>query len=85
MAIWRIKAVKNELGLASDTSVYVGVRGGLLTRGVAIGQRAKGWPDYEIRAIASARIAGKADDQIKELVNRLHANRLVETNTTIPQ
>jgi prophage regulatory protein len=47
----------------------------MFTTGVAISRRAKGWPDYEVKAIAAARIAGKTDDQIRELVKVLHAKR----------
>jgi len=43
---------------------------------VQIGQRAKGWPDYEVRAINTARVAGKSDDEIRELVKLLHSKRI---------
>lgn len=75
MAIWRLPAAKAEMGWRSDASPYNAIRDGLFTTGVAIGQRAKGWPDYEVKAIAAARIAGKSDDEIRQLVNRLHAKR----------
>ena len=75
MAIWRIAASKAEMGWRSDASQYNSIREGLFTTGVAIGQRSKGWPDYEVKAIAAARIAGKSDDQIRELVKALHAKR----------
>ena len=75
MAIWRIPSVKDEMGWRSDASVYNGVRNGTLTTGVAIGQRSRGWPDYEVKAIAAARIAGKTDTEIRELVKVLHAKR----------
>lgn len=64
------------MGWRSDASVYNGVRNGTLTTGVAIGQRSRGWPDYEVKAIAAARIAGKSDDEIRELVLVLHAKRI---------
>ena len=76
MPIWRIKASKTEMGWRSDASVYNDIRAGLFTTGVAIGQRSKGWPDYEVKAIAAARIAGKSDAEIRELVNKLHLKRL---------
>lgn len=75
MPIWRLPAVKAEMGWRSDASPYNSIKDGTLTKGVAIGQRAKGWPDFEIRAIAAARIAGKSDDEIRELVKALHAKR----------
>ncbi len=64
------------MGWRSNASVYNGVRNGTLTTGVAIGQRSRGWPDYEVKAIAAARIAGKSDDEIRELVLVLHAKRI---------
>jgi len=75
MQILRLPEVKRVLGHRADASVYNAIRAGLFTAGVAIGQRARGWPDYEIDAINAARIAGKSDDEIRELVQVLHAKR----------
>ena len=69
-------AVLAEKGNASHATVYGEIHGGLFTVPVPIGQRAVGWPDHEVRAINAARIAGKSDDQIRELVNKLHAARM---------
>ena len=75
MLILRLPEVKRVLGHRADASVYNAIRDGLFTTGVAIGQRAKGWPDYEAQAIAMARVGGKSNDQIRELVRVLHAKR----------
>ena len=75
MKILRMPVVKDRAGHRSDASIYNAIREGLWTTGVAIGRRAKGWPDYEVDAIITARIAGKTDDQIRELVMVLHAQR----------
>lgn len=75
MAIWRIDACKGEFGHRSNASIYQGVRAGLITKPVPIGQRSVGWPDYEIKAIARARIAGHSEEQIRELVKQLHGKR----------
>lgn len=75
MKILRMPAAKDKAGHRSDASIYNAIRDGLWTTGVAIGQRANGWPDYEVDAIITARIAGKSDDQIRELVKALHAKR----------
>lgn len=75
MIILRLPEVKRVLGHRADASVYNAIRDGLFTNGVAIGQRAKGWPDYEAQAIAAARVAGKSDSQIRELVRQLHKKR----------
>jgi prophage regulatory protein len=75
MAIWRIEACKGEFGHRSNTSIHQGVRDGLITKPVPIGARAVGWPDFEIRSICNARIAGQSEEQIRELVKRLHSDR----------
>ena len=76
MSILRMPAVKAETGHRSHASIYNAIKAGLFTAGVAIGQRSKGWPSDEVQAINAARIAGKSEAEIKELVNRLHAKRL---------
>ncbi len=75
MLILRLPEVKRVLGHRADASVYNAIRAGLFTTGVAIGQRAKGWPDYEVDAINAARIAGKSEAELRELVKTLHAKR----------
>jgi prophage regulatory protein len=75
MLILRLPEVKRVLGHRADASVYNAIRVGLFTNGVAIGQRAKGWPDYEVDAINAARVAGKSESEIRELVKALHAKR----------
>ena len=75
MIILRLPEVKRRRGFRADASVYNEVRDGLFTTGIAIGQRSKGWPDYEIDAINSARVAGKSDAEIRNLVKVLHAKR----------
>lgn len=79
MVILRLPEVKRVLGHRADASVYNAIRAGLFTTGVAVGQRARGWPDYEVNAIASARVAGKTDEQIRELVKSMHSARKVNT------
>ena len=75
MSILRMPAVKAETGHRSHASIYNAIKAGLFTTAVAIGQRSVGWPSEEVQAINAARIAGKSDAEIRELVNRLHANR----------
>lgn len=75
MQILRLPEVKGRAGHRSDASIYNSIRDGLFTTGVSIGQRAKGWPDYEVEAINAARVAGKSNDEIRDLVKVLHAKR----------
>ena len=75
MSILRMPAVKAETGHRSHASIYNAIRLGLWTKPVPIGQRAVGWPDSEVKAINAARIAGRSESEIRELVQRLHAKR----------
>lgn len=80
MSILRMPAVKAETGHRSHASIYTAIKAGLFTQPVQIGQRSVGWPDDEVKAINTARIAGKSDADIKALVARLHAKRQVESD-----
>lgn len=70
----RLPAVKDHQGLCRST-IYARIKKGLFTPPVPLGPRAVGWPDYELVALNAARIAGKSDDQIRELVKTLTAAR----------
>ena len=76
MSIFRMPEVKAETGHRSHASIYNAIKAGLFTKPVQIGQRSVGWPSSEVQAINAARIAGKSEAEIRELVNRLHAKRL---------
>ncbi len=75
-SILRIQSVKEVTGYRSHASIYALIRDGLFTKGVKIGQRARGWPASEVYAINAARIAGKSEKELKELVVHLHAKRM---------
>lgn len=75
MRLLRIAAVKAETGYKTHASIYSLIRQGLFSKPVSIGPRSVGWPDHEVNAINVARAAGKSEEQIRELVNRLHAQR----------
>ena len=75
MPILRMPEVKAETGHRSHASIYNAINAGLFTKPVAIGQRAVGWPSYEVQSINAARIAGKSEEDIRQLVIRLHAKR----------
>ena len=79
MNILRMPEVKAQTGHRSHASIYTAIRAGTFTRPVNIGERSVGWPDYEVKAINAARIAGQNDAEIKELVNRLHVKRTTLT------
>lgn len=76
MSILRMPAVKAETGHRSHASIYNAINAGLFTKPVPIGQRSVGWPSNEVEAINTARIAGKTEAEIRDLVIRLHARRV---------
>ena len=76
--ILRRKDLEIFTGLSRST-IYLQVATGLLTRPVALGARAVGWPLPEIEVLTAARIAGKTESEIRKLVAQLHARRAVET------
>ena len=82
MTILRMPQVKEVTGHRSHASIYSAIKEGLFTKGILIGQRAKGWPSAEVAAINKARIAGFSEDEIRELVNQLHLMRTHNFNFT---
>lgn len=76
MNIWRLETCKAATGYRSTASIYQLIKKGLWPKPVNINIRSVGWPSDEVIAINAARIAGRTDDQIRELVVRLHAKRI---------
>ena len=74
--ILRRPHVQAACGL-SRSSLYAHVKLGTFTRPVRIGQRSVGWPSREVEALNTARIAEVDDTAIRQLVVRLHADRVV--------
>ncbi len=72
--ILRLPAVLRERG-RSRSSHYLDIQQGLFTKPVAIGTRAVGWPDHEVAALNAARIAGKSETEIREMVRKLEVDR----------
>lgn len=73
-AILRIPAAKSQSGYSRST-IYLRIAQGLWTRQISLGPRAVGWPANEIGALNAARISGKTDAEIRELVIKLEAAR----------
>jgi len=70
----RLAAVLDSRGRGRSAH-YADVKKGLFTPPIASSQRSVRWPDYEVEAINRARIAGKTEEEIKGLVQRLVAQR----------
>jgi len=74
ITILRLPAVLRERG-RSRSAHYLDIQQGLFTRPVPIGARAVGWPSNELSALNAARISGKSDDEIRDLVTQLELAR----------
>jgi len=72
--ILRLPRVLHKRG-RSRSAHYYDIQQGLFTHPVSIGARAVGWPEDEVDALTAARIAGKGDDEIRDLVVHLEATR----------
>jgi prophage regulatory protein len=72
--IIRLPAVKLETGLSRST-LYLRITQGLWTKPISLGGRAVGWPLSDIVALNAARIAGKTDHDVRELVTALESDR----------
>jgi len=72
--ILRLPDVKAATGLSRST-LYLRIAHGVFTHPVSLGGRSVGWPAHEVEALNAARIAGKRDTEIRELVEQLEAAR----------
>lgn len=72
--ILRLPAIKTSTGLSRST-IYLRIAQGVFTKPVSLGGRAVGWPANEVLALNAARIAGRSDAEIRELVAKLEAAR----------
>ena len=64
-----------EVMVMSRSTLYLRVKQGLITPPVRLSERCSVWPEYEISAINTARIAEKSNDEIRELVRQLQQQR----------
>lgn len=71
----RLPSVLEARGNRSRSSHYDDIQKGLYTHGIPVGPRAVCWPLHEVQALNAARIAGKSDDEIRQLVVTLEAMR----------
>jgi len=64
-----------EVMCMSRSTVYLRVKQGLMTPPVRFSERCSVWPEHEVAAINTARVAEKSKDEIRELVSQLHRRR----------
>lgn len=70
----RLPDVKAQMGISRST-IYASIKIGMFIKPIKLGARAVGWLDSEVQAMLNARIAGKNDVQIRELVLNLELSR----------
>lgn len=56
-------------------SFYAALKSGLYPPAISIGARSVAWVKAEVEAVLKARIAGKSEEEIRILVNKLKENR----------
>ena len=60
----------------SRSKIYADIKEGIFPPPIKLGSRSVAWVDHEIREWMQARIAGKTDEDLKELVaNLVHARQ----------
>ena len=72
--ILRLPEIKRNTGLSRST-IYLRITQGAFTKPVTLGGRAVGWPAHEVEALNAARISGKSDAEVRDLVTTLEAAR----------
>lgn len=74
LTMLRKPQVLERLGV-SHSSLYLNVTRGLITKPVQLGPNTVGWPAFEVDMLLAARMARKSEHEIRQLVERLHAQR----------
>ena len=64
-----------KLTATSHSTFYKRIQEGLLPPSVVLGANSVAYPLHEIDAVNRARLAGKSDDEIRELVSELIKQR----------
>ncbi len=72
--ILRLPAVKAKTGVSRST-LYLRIEQGLWPKPVKLGARSIAWPASEVTAMNAARISGRTDQEIRQLVCQLEAAR----------
>ncbi len=74
----RMPRTKQKTGL-SNGAVYHHMQQGMLPSSIRIGTKAVAWIESEIDAVMKARIERRTDDEVRELVKKLEADRAALT------
>lgn len=74
----RMPRTKQKTGL-SHGGVYLHMQQGTLPSSIRIGEKAVAWIESEIDAVIKARIERRTDDEVRDLVKKLEADRAALT------
>ncbi len=72
--LFRLPGVKKAT-TECRSGIYAKIKAGLLPPPIKMGSRISAWIESEVDAVVAARIAGKSDDEIRQLVKDLVAAR----------
>jgi prophage regulatory protein len=71
----KLPEVENLSGL-KQTSIYDHAKRGIFPKPIKLTTRSSAWVEREVAEVIRARIAGKSDAEIRQLVTRLLAERV---------
>lgn len=71
----RATEARAKFGNTPNSSWYDLIANGTMTPGVKLGAKIVAWPEYELEAIAAARLGGADDQEVRKLVAELMAAR----------
>lgn len=74
-ALLRLPSVIDQVGL-QRTAIYDRINDGLFPAPIKLGPRVSVWPAHEVEACNDAIIRGNSPEQIRTLVQQLHARRM---------
>ena len=72
-------------GFKTKQTVYNWIKDGIWPRQIKWGARAVRWPSNEVYSVCRARNAGKSTEEIRALVQQLHAARTTGAESTATQ
>ena len=78
----RLPVVLNMTGLARST-LYLRISQGLMPPPVKLGERCVAWPEHEVTAVNAALVAGKSEDEIRQIVTWLQEQRTSATQRAV--
>lgn len=81
MRLLRMAVLSAKIGKGRSSN-YAEIKNGTLPPPIKYGDTSC-WPEHEIDVVVAARIAGKTDDEIRELVKEIVANRANALNEVL--